>query len=185
MARGDLVEVTPASYGVMTRAFHFWSGEGRGDDTGRNLYENFAEATSGKGTVLGDSGVNFADDVENMESAAEEEEAMDKANKAVLAKAALQKRLHSQDGTLSAPGGAQLADPTVDGLKTIAKQTEEEAKEAVATLEETRSQEAIENGDGEDKSEVKRTRASECIDVRGVLGTVTDDSEYLEHLVPR
>ena len=25
MARGDLVEVTPASYGVMTRAFHFWS----------------------------------------------------------------------------------------------------------------------------------------------------------------
>lgn len=24
IARGDLVEVTPASYGVMTRAFHFW-----------------------------------------------------------------------------------------------------------------------------------------------------------------
>jgi 6-phosphofructo-2-kinase/fructose-2,6-biphosphatase 4 len=25
IARGDLVEVVPASYGVVSRAFHFWS----------------------------------------------------------------------------------------------------------------------------------------------------------------
>lgn len=52
IARGDLVEVVPASYGVLTRSFNFWSGEGRGDESGANLYENFAEATLGKGTVL-------------------------------------------------------------------------------------------------------------------------------------
>jgi 6-phosphofructo-2-kinase/fructose-2,6-biphosphatase 4 len=78
MARGDLVEVTPASYGVISRAFHFWSGEGRGDPSGQNLYENFAEATSGKGSVLPDSGVNFAVDAMNMEREAEEEEGRDK-----------------------------------------------------------------------------------------------------------
>ncbi len=48
IARGDLVEVVPASYGVLSRAYHFWSGEGRGDLTGANLYENFAESTMGK-----------------------------------------------------------------------------------------------------------------------------------------
>lgn len=51
IARGDLVEVVPASYGVLTRNFNFWSGEGRGDESGANLYENFAEATMGKGVV--------------------------------------------------------------------------------------------------------------------------------------
>lgn len=30
---------------------HHRSGEGRGDESGANLYENFAEATVGKGTV--------------------------------------------------------------------------------------------------------------------------------------
>lgn len=49
IARGDLVEVVPASYGVVSKAFRFWSGEGRGDPTsGANLYENFAESTIGK-----------------------------------------------------------------------------------------------------------------------------------------
>ncbi|KAK1923099.1 6-phosphofructo-2-kinase-domain-containing protein [Papiliotrema laurentii] len=119
IARGDLVEVTPASYGVMTRAFHFWSGEGRGDDTGRNLYENFAEATSGKGSVLPDSGVNFASDVQNMETEAAEEEAKDKEYKADLARKALKSRIGSQDGTLSAPSGAQLPNPAHDGLEEL------------------------------------------------------------------
>ncbi|KAG8899313.1 hypothetical protein FRB99_006813 [Tulasnella sp. 403] len=53
IARGDLVEVVPASYGVQSRTFHFWSGPGRAsmdknagiDD---NFYENYAEATQGK-----------------------------------------------------------------------------------------------------------------------------------------
>ncbi|EAL23054.1 hypothetical protein CNBA5790 [Cryptococcus deneoformans B-3501A] len=78
IARGDLVEITPASYGVISRAWHFWSGEGRGDAYGGNLYENFAEATSGKGSVLPDSGVNFAADALNMEKEAQEEEGREK-----------------------------------------------------------------------------------------------------------
>lgn len=52
IARGDLVEVVPASYGVHSQAFHFWSGPGRsyeqGDESGTNYYENYAEATAGK-----------------------------------------------------------------------------------------------------------------------------------------
>ncbi|KAF8323275.1 bifunctional 6-phosphofructo-2-kinase/fructose-2,6-bisphosphate 2-phosphatase [Clavulina sp. PMI_390] len=52
IARGDLVEVVPASYGVHSQAFHFWSGPGRsydeGIETGTNYYENYAEATAGK-----------------------------------------------------------------------------------------------------------------------------------------
>lgn len=56
IARGDLVEVQPASYGVHSQAFHFWSGPGRseedgGDNDGTNYYENYAEATAGKRVV--------------------------------------------------------------------------------------------------------------------------------------
>ncbi|KAG9003762.1 hypothetical protein FRB94_002867 [Tulasnella sp. JGI-2019a] len=48
IARGDLLEVVPASYGVHSQAFHFWSGPGRGtggDGPEENFYENYAEAT--------------------------------------------------------------------------------------------------------------------------------------------
>ncbi|KAG6908938.1 hypothetical protein DXG01_002717 [Tephrocybe rancida] len=56
VARGDLVEVVPASYGVHSQAFHFWDGPGRRgpvdpDITGKddiNFYENYAEDTKGK-----------------------------------------------------------------------------------------------------------------------------------------
>ncbi|KAG8891647.1 hypothetical protein FRB99_003436, partial [Tulasnella sp. 403] len=52
IARGDLVEVVPASYGVHSQAFHFWSGPGRGTggdgEANTNFYENYAEATEGK-----------------------------------------------------------------------------------------------------------------------------------------
>ncbi|KAF9508246.1 hypothetical protein BS47DRAFT_1320781 [Hydnum rufescens UP504] len=52
IARGDLVEVLPASYGVHSQAFHFWSGPGRSHDEegedGMTYYENYAEATAGK-----------------------------------------------------------------------------------------------------------------------------------------
>lgn len=58
IARGDLLEVVPASYGVHSQAFHFWDGPGRrvlGDsDVGKNqnnFYENYAEDTKGKRTV--------------------------------------------------------------------------------------------------------------------------------------
>jgi len=58
IARGDLLEVVPASYGVHSQAFHFWDGPGRkGMDGGvsngpgkdeNNFYENYAEDTKGK-----------------------------------------------------------------------------------------------------------------------------------------
>ncbi|KZV96585.1 bifunctional 6-phosphofructo-2-kinase/fructose-2,6-bisphosphate 2-phosphatase [Exidia glandulosa HHB12029] len=71
VARGDLIEVVPTSYGVRSQSFHFWSGPGRSADDegdgdrdweegedgmgglgggtgGKNFYENYAEDTSGK-----------------------------------------------------------------------------------------------------------------------------------------
>jgi 6-phosphofructo-2-kinase/fructose-2,6-biphosphatase 4 len=63
IARGDLLEVVPTSYGVHSQAFHFWDGPGRrgegdGDqeeeEVGKsrrdetNFYENYAEDTKGK-----------------------------------------------------------------------------------------------------------------------------------------
>lgn len=55
IARGDLLEVVPASYGVNSRAFHFWDGVGRsGNGDGvdsKNFYENYAEDTKGKRKV--------------------------------------------------------------------------------------------------------------------------------------
>ncbi|KAI0090387.1 bifunctional 6-phosphofructo-2-kinase/fructose-2,6-bisphosphate 2-phosphatase [Irpex rosettiformis] len=54
VARGDLIEVVPTSYGVTSTAFHFWDGPGRKGDEGQggkdesNFYENYAEDTRGK-----------------------------------------------------------------------------------------------------------------------------------------
>lgn len=103
IARGDLVEVTPASYGVVSRAFHFWSGEGRGDSSGRNLYENFAEATSG---VVGGILPTFSGEATNMEQEAAAEELKDKEAKADLVRAKLKARMGTAaDGSMSAPHG--------------------------------------------------------------------------------
>lgn len=92
IARGDLVEVVPASYGVLSRAFHFWyvpflspvsdrahavthrSGEGRGDATGANLYENFAESTIGKVNDMDNVLPPAAEDLQEKAEAEEEEE---------------------------------------------------------------------------------------------------------------
>lgn len=169
IARGDLVEVTPASYGVMTRAFHFWSGEGRGDSTGRNLYENFAEATSGKGTVLPDSGVNFAADVQNMESEAAEEQAKDQELKAGIAKTALRRRMSSKDdGARSAPTAGQI--PLSEKTLRRLKEAEDEAEEKADTVPDLKSEdgqagdafeEVITGEESEEKGEL-RGRSSEC-----------------------
>ncbi|KAF8843930.1 bifunctional 6-phosphofructo-2-kinase/fructose-2,6-bisphosphate 2-phosphatase [Paxillus ammoniavirescens] len=65
IARGDLLEVVPTSYGVHSQAFHFWDGPGRRVVTGEgevelgylshkdetNFYENYAEDTKGKKRV--------------------------------------------------------------------------------------------------------------------------------------
>ena len=59
IARGDLLEVAPASYGVHSHAFHFWDGPGRRGEGGdlldvkdaNNFYENYAESTRGKRKV--------------------------------------------------------------------------------------------------------------------------------------
>ncbi|KZT04503.1 bifunctional 6-phosphofructo-2-kinase/fructose-2,6-bisphosphate 2-phosphatase [Laetiporus sulphureus 93-53] len=54
VARGDLLEVVPTSYGVYSQAYHFWDGPGRSGDTNgmgtdeQNFYENYAEDTKGK-----------------------------------------------------------------------------------------------------------------------------------------
>ncbi|KAI0035831.1 bifunctional 6-phosphofructo-2-kinase/fructose-2,6-bisphosphate 2-phosphatase [Vararia minispora EC-137] len=61
VARGDLYEVVPASYGVESHALHFWDGPGRRHDADHpheltpdgtpnqnNFYENYAEDTRGK-----------------------------------------------------------------------------------------------------------------------------------------
>jgi len=60
VARGDLLEVVPASYGVHCQAFHFWDGPGRrGNENldvtekdANNFYENYAEDTKGKRKVV-------------------------------------------------------------------------------------------------------------------------------------
>ncbi|TFK22137.1 cytoplasmic protein [Coprinopsis marcescibilis] len=58
IARGDLLEVVPTSYGVHSHAFHFWDGPGRSRDgdpvdvrDANNFYENYAEDTKGKRKV--------------------------------------------------------------------------------------------------------------------------------------
>ncbi|KAF5311092.1 hypothetical protein D9619_008161 [Psilocybe cf. subviscida] len=63
IARGDLLEVIPASYGVHSHAFHFWDGPGRRGDgdlldvkDANNFYENYAESTQGKRRVAVDEG---------------------------------------------------------------------------------------------------------------------------------
>jgi 6-phosphofructo-2-kinase/fructose-2,6-biphosphatase 4 len=62
VARGDLVEVVPASYGVHSQAYHFWDGPGRthGEGDGgyedrdpNNFYENYAEDTREKKHKVG------------------------------------------------------------------------------------------------------------------------------------
>jgi len=59
IARGDLLEVVPASYGVHSHAFHFWDGPGRRGDgdvadvrDANNFYENYAESTKGKRKIV-------------------------------------------------------------------------------------------------------------------------------------
>ncbi|KAK0482211.1 bifunctional 6-phosphofructo-2-kinase/fructose-2,6-bisphosphate 2-phosphatase [Armillaria novae-zelandiae] len=67
IARGDLLEVVPASYGVHSTAFHFWDGPGRhggedaeyagsDGDNESNFYENYAEDTKGKRKAAPESG---------------------------------------------------------------------------------------------------------------------------------
>ena len=61
VARGDLYEVIPTSYGVHSQAFHFWDGPDR-KHAGRdesNFYENYAEDTHGKRRI------GHEDDVEH------------------------------------------------------------------------------------------------------------------------
>lgn len=75
VARGDLLEVVPTSYGVVSQAYHFWDGPGRIEEEhseeeehgegaaaedvvqrvktmryrdANNFYENYAEDTKGK-----------------------------------------------------------------------------------------------------------------------------------------
>ena len=108
------MEVTPASYGVSIQAFHFWwvifhfplprgedrslttnrSGEGRGDSSGKNLYENFAETGASAIFPISENILNLADHTSNMENEAKEEEAKDKEIQAeIVRKTSLKKRM--------------------------------------------------------------------------------------------
>lgn len=131
IARGDLVEVTPASYGVISRAFHFWSGEGRGDLDGRNLYENFAEAANSglipdmslaageseypRNQVIsstgGPSGVSFSDAAVNMEAAAAEEEERGREAKQELVRERMKQMM---EGTGERPRSAPIDPPDAE-----------------------------------------------------------------------
>lgn len=119
IARGDLVEVTPASYGVMTRAYHFWSGEGRGNASGQNLYENFAESTLfQKDTMV------FSGETQDMLQAAADEEVLDKqAEAGERERERLRRRVGSSDGTRSAP--------TLEGVREGREDAEEFTEQAV------------------------------------------------------
>lgn len=78
IARGDLVQVVPTSYGVHSEAFHFWSGpEGVPTE-----YENYAESTTGKG------GAGGVDDVPEAGSAKSVDEAKTFSDAAALQKVA-------------------------------------------------------------------------------------------------
>jgi len=48
IARGDLVEVVPASYGVHSQTFQFWRPAEGAASSHTNFYENYAEDTAGK-----------------------------------------------------------------------------------------------------------------------------------------
>ncbi|KAF9449831.1 bifunctional 6-phosphofructo-2-kinase/fructose-2,6-bisphosphate 2-phosphatase [Macrolepiota fuliginosa MF-IS2] len=71
IARGDLLEIVPASYGVHSKAFHFWDGPGRKGDNGEgdgyqlgkdqnNFYENYAEDTKGKRISFAEGGMSMS-----------------------------------------------------------------------------------------------------------------------------
>ncbi|KAG5635090.1 hypothetical protein H0H81_012462 [Sphagnurus paluster] len=59
IARGDLLEVVPASYGVHSQAFHFWDGPGRrAGGLGAELGQRESSAT-GESTEIGESETHF------------------------------------------------------------------------------------------------------------------------------
>ncbi|KDR80374.1 hypothetical protein GALMADRAFT_62167 [Galerina marginata CBS 339.88] len=71
IARGDLLEVVPASYGVHSHASHFWDGPGRRGDGNvldvkdeNNFYENYAESTKGKRKVAVEENVAESEDTD-------------------------------------------------------------------------------------------------------------------------
>ena len=70
------------------------SGEGRGDSSGKNLYENFAETGASAIFPISEKILNLADHTSNMENEAKEEEAKDKEIQAeIVRKTSLKKRM--------------------------------------------------------------------------------------------
>ncbi|KAH7886847.1 6-phosphofructo-2-kinase-domain-containing protein [Phlebopus sp. FC_14] len=82
IARGDLLEVVPTSYGVHSQAFHFWDGPGRRVDAAdgevelgylspkdeTNFYENYAEDTKGKKRVTTIDIASFSNNLDSQTS---------------------------------------------------------------------------------------------------------------------
>lgn len=85
------------------------SGEGRGDSSGKNLYENFAETGASAIFPISEKILNLADHTSNMENEAKEEEAKDKEIKAeIVRKTSLKKRM-GMTGMASASGSASAS----------------------------------------------------------------------------
>jgi 6-phosphofructo-2-kinase/fructose-2,6-biphosphatase 4 len=131
------------------------------------LYENFAEATSGKGSVLPDSGVNFAADAMNMEREAQEEEGRDKQAKKEMVKRAMSLRgMGSEEGRRSAP---QL-DRLNDGQEGQEGEQGEQGQEGQGDRDRGTSsgEEVLSDLEGKEQGEMRDERASECeVEERG------------------
>lgn len=117
---------------------------------GANLYENFAEATTGKGHVPAESGVNFTTDAMNMEREAWDEEKMEKERK---------KRLGGVD-KIKREGGRGTASAPPESVR--------EGKEGEEDLEEVIKDDGADEG-GEEGIKKKDGRASEFHLIKGLL----------------
>lgn len=83
------------------------SGEGRGDSSGKNLYENFAETGASAIFPPSERIINLADTMKNMESEAKEEEAKDKEIQAeIVRKTSLKKRMGMTGMAAASSGGS-------------------------------------------------------------------------------
>jgi hypothetical protein len=82
------------------------SGEGRGDSSGKNLYENFAETGASAIFPISEKILNLADYTSNLENEAKEEEAKDKEIQAeIVRKSSLKKRMGMTPSTTSPASG--------------------------------------------------------------------------------
>jgi 6-phosphofructo-2-kinase/fructose-2,6-biphosphatase 4 len=138
------------------------SGEGRGDSTGKNLYENFAETGASAIFPISEKILNLADHTKDMENEAKEEEAKDKEIQAeIVRKTSLKKRMGMTGMSSGSPtdgSGKKDAPPPRAGERQLSGVAEEGAEEEVLADDGTGAGEKVRT-DGVDMD--ARGRASE------------------------